>query len=150
MDRRIPVLERLLEPVITGLGYELWGLELLTGGKSPLLRVYIDAPDGIGVDDCGRVSHQVSGVLEVENPIHGAYTLEVSSPGLDRKLFRPEQYERFAGSRARVQLRELLEGHRRITGTLAGIEDGKLLIESDGNEYLVPFDLIDKARLVPG
>jgi ribosome maturation factor RimP len=103
------------------------------------------------VDDCARVSEQVSGVLDVEDPIHGHYTLEVSSPGLDRPLFEPSHYQRFAGRRARLQLRRpLLERPgMRLTGTLMGIKGNALVVEVDGQHLAIPVADIDKARLVP-
>jgi ribosome maturation factor RimP len=102
------------------------------------------------VDDCQRVSHQVSGVLEVEDPITGQYTLEISSPGLDRPLFEAQQFERFAGSEVRLQLREMLNGRRKLIGRLQGMRDGDVVIvDSEGQEWRAPLEQIDKARLVP-
>jgi len=113
------------------------------------LRVYIDHPSGISVDDCQAVSHQVSGVLDVEDPIRGQYALEVSSPGLDRPLFTPEQYQRFAGEVIRVSLFAPQEGRRKFKGTLLGAEDGRVKLEQDGSEVLLEMSNIAKARLVP-
>lgn len=142
-------LQSLLEPAVEALGYELVGLELQRGRKHSLLRVYIDSEAGIGVDDCERVSHQVSGVLDVEDPIEGGYTLEVSSPGLDRPLFTARHFERFAGREVRIRVSELLEGRRRFRGELRGFREGNVVIVEDGVERVIPHDVIRSARLVP-
>lgn len=139
----------LLRPAVEGLGYELVGVELHTGRRRSRLRVYIDQADGIALDDCERVSHQVSGVLDVEDPVAGEYDLEVSSPGFDRPLFTAEHFERFSGHRARVTLQAPIDGRRRFTGTLVGVRDGELAIEVEGEEHLLALDRIGSARLVP-
>ena len=140
---------RLLEPVIEALGYELVELEFHPQGRGGLLRVYLDREGGIGVDDCERASRQVSSVLDVEDPIPGAYTLEVSSPGLDRPLRKAEDYARFAGQRAKLELLLPRDGRRRFSGTLQGIEGGEVQIEVDGVIYRLPLADIGKARLIP-
>lgn len=143
-------LQGLLEPVVTGLGYEWVGLEFLSAGARSTLRVYIDLDGGITVDDCERVSRQVSAVLDVEDVIRGQYTLEVSSPGLDRPLFTPEHFRRFAGSEVRLQLRELVQGRRKLDGRLVGIDAGdEVTVLADGAEYRIPLANIAKARLKP-
>jgi len=142
-------LQQLLEPGVTALGYELLGIEHLAQGRHSLLRLYIDSPDGITVEDCERVSHQVSGVLEVEDPIKGQYTLEVSSPGLDRPLFKPEHYARFVGEVVSLRLARPLGERRRFKGRLLALRDGAVVIEQDGAEVVVPLEDIDKAQLVP-
>ena len=140
----------MLEPGIRSLGYELVGVEFQTGGKGGgLLRVYIDSAAGISADDCQKVSYQVSGVLDVEDPIPGHYTLEVSSPGLDRMLFRPEDFDRFAGQLVKVRLAYPLEGQRRFKGRLAGMRGENVVIKEDDMEISLPFDQIEQARLVP-
>jgi len=149
MRRRHARLQSLIGPSVTALGYELIGVEYAAQGDGGLLRVYIDSPDGITVDDCERVSHQVSGVLDVEDPISGPYRLEVSSPGVNRPLFTPEHFERFAGERVRVRLEVLVEGRRNITGVLQGLSDGKVVIIEDGEERRLPLEAIDKAQLAP-
>lgn len=136
---------KLLEPAIEALGYELVELEF----PPHLLRIYIDREGGITVDDCEVVSRQVSAVLDVEDPIPGAYTLEVSSPGLDRPLRKEADFIRFAGERAKVELALPKDGRRRFTGTLKGCEAGEVLIEVDGEDHRLPLADIDKARLVP-
>ncbi len=142
-------LAQLIEPVVTALGYELVAIEHRRGTRSILLRVYIDSPDGIGVDDCSRVSHQLSGVLDVEEPIAGQYTLEVSSPGLDRLLVKPQDYERFAGQMVKVRLHALLEGRRKLVGVLKGIEQDQVIIEEEGKEWRLALHDIEQTRLVP-
>ena len=143
-------LHDIIEPAITALGYELVGVEHLAQGRHSLLRIYIDSPNGITVDDCATVSHQVSAVLDVEDPIHGHYTLEVSSPGLDRPLFTADQYRRFIGNEIQVRLRAPLQGRRKFKGVLLGIgEDDVVVLEVEGSEFRLPLDEIEKAHLVP-
>ncbi len=140
-------LRDMLEPTVTGMGYELVMVELARGGR--LLRLYIDAPEGIGLSDCEAVSHQVSGLLDVEDPIHSRYSLEVSSPGLDRPLVKPEHFVRFAGQRVRVRMQVPRNGRRNFTGTLGAVQDGVLTLEVDGEQYRLPLEDIAAARLVP-
>ena len=142
-------LKQLLGSVIESMGYELVGVEFHPGRSNALLRIYIDKESGINLDDCERVSHQVSGVLDVEDPIPYHYTLEVSSPGLDRPLFEARHFADFAGRKVRMQLAVAIEGKRKFVGLLKGIENEKVIIEVDDSELFVPLDLIDKARLVP-
>jgi ribosome maturation factor RimP len=142
-------LSELLTPVVAGLGLEFVGLEYAPQGAYSLLRIYIDAPAGVTVEDCERVSHQVSGVLEVEDPIKSHYTLEVSSPGLDRPLFTPDHYARFAGERVKVRLRVPVEGRRNLTGVLTQVTDTGVTVDVEGVLVSVTFDQIDRARLVP-
>lgn len=144
-------LRQILEPAVAAVGCELVGVEYHPAGRQSLLRVYIDRPEGVTVQDCEAVSHQVSGVLDVEDPIPGQYTLEVSSPGLDRPLFRLADFERFAGRQVRLKLERDLEGRRNFRGTLQRVEDGQVVLETDdGQELRVSVDEIEQARLVPG
>jgi ribosome maturation factor RimP len=142
-------LEVLFTPVVSAMGYELVGVEYQLRGRQGLLRVYIDKPSGITLDDCERVSHQVSGLLDVEDPIAGHYTLEVSSPGLDRPLFKAEDFERFAGSTVRLRLDPSLAGRRNMTGSLDGLEGDAAVIVEDGVRHTIPLRQIKQARLVP-
>jgi ribosome maturation factor RimP len=138
---------QLIEPVVSGLGYELVGVEF--DGRQRLLRVYIDHPEGITLDDCSKVSYQVSGVLDVEDPIPGRYQLEISSPGLDRPLFAREHFERFKGEMVRLQLARAIGGRRRFKARLLGL-DGEDVVLQDGEEtFRIPYDSIEKARLSP-
>ena len=136
---------KLLEPAIEALGYELVELEF----PPHLLRIYIDREGGVTVDDCEVVSRQVSAVLDVEDPIPGAYTLEVSSPGLDRPLRKEADYARFAGQQVKLELTLPKDGRRRFTGTLKGCKAGEVTVEVDGVEHTLPLADIGKARLVP-
>jgi ribosome maturation factor RimP len=132
------------------MGYELVGVEYHSGGRDGgLLRVYIDSEQGISAGDCQKVSYQVSGVLDVEDPIPGHYTLEISSPGLDRLLFKPEDFERFAGQQVRLRMLVPVNGQRRFKGRLAGMQGGNVVIERDGEEISLPLDQVEQARLVP-
>ena len=141
----------LIEPVVVSMGYELVGVEYLAQGKHSLLRVYIDKNDGITVDDCGRVSHQLSGLLDVEDVIRGHYYLEISSPGLDRPLFSPEHYQRFIGEQIKVKLNAALAGsdRKKFKGVIREVADNSVTLEVDDEEIEIPFQAIDKANLVP-
>ena len=143
-------LKQLIKQEVELLGYELIGVEFVGQGKgAALLRIYIDHADGITLDDCVEVSHQVSGVLDVEDPIQENYRLEVSSPGLDRPLFELAHFERFKGSRVKLKTRARIENRHRFTGVLVGVEENQVLIEEDGTSYRIPFEEIDSAKLVP-
>ncbi len=142
-------LYELVTPAVTALGYELVGLEYLAQGRHSVLRVYIDADAGVTVDDCARVSHQISGVLDVEEPIRGEYALEVSSPGLDRPLFTLDHFERFKGRQVRLVLNAPWQGRRKLTGRLRGVQDETIALDLDGEQLLLTLAEIDKARLVP-
>lgn len=139
----------LIEPSISALGYELWGLEILMQGHSTLLRIYIDAEAGISVDDCEKASRQIAALLDVENPIAGEYVLEVSSPGMDRPLYKAEHFARFAGSMIRLQLRYPFEGQRRFKGLLVGMEGEDVVLRVEDSEYLLPFESVEKANVIP-
>ncbi len=143
------VLRELIEPVVEGLGFDLWGLEYLSQGKHSVLKIYIEAEQGIDVDDCAAVSRQVSSLLDVEEPLKGKYTLEVSSPGMDRRLFELDQFEQFKGSQVKLSLRQAFEGKRKYTGLLCGVEDGDVVIRLGEEEILFPFADIDRAQVVP-
>ena len=140
--------EALVETSIEALGYELVGVEYIQGGPDAILRIYIDAEQGIGIEDCERVSHQVSGILDVEDPITAAYSLEVSSPGFDRPLFKARDFERFAGAEAKVSTKLPVNGRRNFTGILQGMDGEDILIEVDGEIYALPLARLAKAKLV--
>jgi ribosome maturation factor RimP len=140
----------LIRRALDALGYELVGVEYLARPKAGhLLRVYIDSEDGIGLDDCERASHQISGVLDVEDPIRGDYALEVSSPGLDRPLFELAHFARFAGETARVRLHGALEGRSNFKGTILQVDGADVVLDVDGVPVRLPFAQIASARLVP-
>jgi len=142
-------LHELLEPGARALGFEILAVELAGRGKNTILRVYIDGPDGVTLDDCARVSHQLSAILDVEDPIPDAYTLEVSSPGLDRPLSKRQHFEAAIGKQVKVQTNDYVQGRRRFTGALTEVTHDMVVVDVDGESYELPFRLIAKARLVP-
>jgi len=142
-------LAKLLEPTVERLGYELVDLEVRLGGKGGLVRVFIDKSEGIDLEDCETVSRAVSALLDVEDPVPGNYNLEVSSPGLDRKLTKVEHFQRFAGETVKVQMRLPIEGRRRFRGTLVSSDDENIVVDVDGESHSLPLKMIDTARLVP-
>lgn len=136
--------------VVEPLGYVLVGVEFLTGQPGgSLFRVYIDKDAGIQIDDCQRVSRQLSAVLDVEDPIREDYRLEVSSPGLDRPLFELGHFEQFIGEQVKLRLNGLIEGRKRYTGEILAVEGNDVLLLVDGERVLLPLEQIDRARLVP-
>lgn len=139
----------LTEPLLGRLGYELVELEYAAGRSHATLRFFIDKSGGIGLEDCEQVSREISAMLDVEDPIPTAYTLEVSSPGFDRVLRTRAHFERFAGERVHVELKVPREGRRRYTGTLRTVADDGLTLEVERETVSVPFDEIGKARLAP-
>jgi len=142
-------LAKLLEPTVERLGYELVDLEARLGGKGGLVRVFIDKPGGIDLDDCETVSRAVSALLDVEDPVPDNYNLEVSSPGLDRKLTKVEHFQRFEGETVKVQMRIPIAGRRRFRGTLVSSDDENIVVDVDGESHSLPLKTIDTARLVP-
>ena len=118
-------------------------------GKGGVLRLTIDSPDGIGLEDCEKVSHAASALLDVEDPVPGEYSLEVSSPGLDRKLTKVDHFQRFEGETLKVTMRFPINGRRRFRGTLVSSDDKNIVVEVDGEAYSLPLATIDAARLVP-
>jgi len=142
-------LARLLEPTIERLGYELSDLEVNLGGRGGIVRLFIDHPDGISLDDCEKASLAVSALLDVEDPLPGQYNLEVSSPGLDRRLTKVEHFQRFTGETLKVQMRFPIAGRKRFRGTLVSSDDEHIVVEVDGEPHSLPLATIDTARLVP-
>lgn len=138
----------LLEPSVTGLGYELVGVELERSGSRPVLRVFLDHDAGITIGDCETASRQIGAVLEVEDPVPDSWMLEVSSPGLDRPLLRSDHFVRFAGRPVRLRTTEPLDGRRGWKGRLVGCREGNVVVREDGEERLIPLGLIGKANLV--
>jgi ribosome maturation factor RimP len=166
MSRVQQQLLALLEPAIAALGYELVDIEANIGPRRGLIRLFIDfapghgpkaplpegAPvdaSGIGLEDCELVSRQVTGVLEVDDPVRADYQLEVSSPGLDRKLTKPAHFDRFAGKLVTGRLRQPQEGRRRFTGRLVRRDDDRIAVEVDGQELNLPLQDLEVVRLVP-
>lgn len=159
MPKTQRLLEQMIEPMVTAMGYEFVGLEFLGQARRYLVRVYIDNPvGGIRLEDCSRVSHQISGLLEVEDPIPGPYTLEVSSPGLERPLFGERDFRRFSGKKVQIKLSpRLLQisspppgivGRRKITGLLKGVQENCIIVEEERQDLSVPLEYIENARLV--
>jgi ribosome maturation factor RimP len=147
MSSRTEELRNLLEPAIKALGYSLWGIEYVPQGKHSLVRVYLDKEGGIGIEDCTQASKQISSILDVEDPISGEYTLEVSSPGLDRVLFSLDQYREYLGWHLKIRLRENFENRRKFTGQLKAIVNDELVLIIGDEEYTIPYELVEKANL---
>ena len=149
-SERSQQLRELLEPVVQSLGCELWGLEFHGAGRRRgLLRVYIDKPEGVVLEDCERVSRQLSSVLDVEDPIQSEYTLEVSSPGMDRPLYTAGQFQQYCGEQVQVKLRLPFNGRKQFSGLLTGVDDEKIKLMVADEEYLFPIETIDKTNVVP-
>ena len=142
-------LNGLIEPVVIGLGYQLWGIEKVQQGRRVTLKIYIDAKDGVTIEDCAKVSRQVSGLLDVEDPISGDYLLEVSSPGIDRRLFKPEHFDLCKGEKIQVILRQAFEGQRKWKGVLCGLDEGDAVLRvDDTQEIVLPLASIERARVL--
>ena len=143
-------IRQLLQPVVEALGCELWGVDLQTGAKTKLLRIYIDKDnDLVGIEDCERVSRQASSILDVEDAINGEYILEVSSPGMDRPLYEIGQYEKYVGEDISLRLRFPYEGRRNFKGRLTGVDGDEIILVVTDHEYLFPVEGIEKANVVP-
>lgn len=149
MMTKLERLRPILEPGVQALGFELVDAEVAGQGRNAVLRVYIDHPDGITVDDCARVSRQLSAVLDVADPIPGQYVLEVSSPGLDRPLRTRADFERFRGAQVRIRMASPIDGRRTFIGRLLDLQGETIVIEGDGERYDLALANVDKARLVP-
>ena len=156
------LLEEMIRPIVEGLGFECWGVEFISQGKHSVLRIFIESltgastaddeeqsESGVELKDCEQVSRQISGVLDVEDPIAGDYTLEVSSPGMDRPLYSLSHYERFKGSHVALKLRMPYEGQRKFNGVLNGVEGNDIVLQVDQEEFLFPLEAIEKANVVP-
>ena len=146
---KIDQLTEMLKPAAEALGYECVGVEYLNQGKHSILRLYIDHVEGIQVEDCAKVSHQASGILEVEDPIASPYTLEVSSPGLDRPLFKLAHYAQSVDHQVTLRCHLGVDGRRNFKGKLHKIKDNQIVIQVDDQEFSIDFEDIDKANLVP-
>lgn len=145
-----PILHEKLETLINSMGYELVGAELLPVSGRQTLRIYIDSAKGVTLDDCSRVSHQVGAMLDVEEPLQGRYTLEVSSPGIDRPLFEIKHYQKFIGCRVKIRLYTAIDNRRQYKGTLLRVESDNIhvLVEESEKEVILPFAAIEKANLI--
>ena len=142
-------LKDILTQQIEGMGYEFVGCELQKqSSHGSLLRIFIDKEKGVTIDDCSKVSRQVSAVLDVEDPIQGPYTLEVSSPGLDRPLFEIAHYQKFIGSKVKVRSLMPINDRRNFVGILLRVEKDNIILEVDNDEIMLPFANIEKAKLI--
>ncbi|MGB1197467.1 MAG: ribosome maturation factor RimP [Thalassotalea sp.] len=139
----------MLRPAVEEVGKELLGIEYVSAGNNSILRIFIDHENGIDVDDCAEVSRQVGAILDVEDPISSEYSLEVSSPGLDRPLFDLPHFQEVIGETINVKISMPLNGRRKFKGTLVAIENDTLIVTVDGEDYELIFSNIDKANLVP-
>jgi ribosome maturation factor RimP len=141
-------LEKIIRPAVEAAGFEFWGLEYLSQGKHSILRVFIEHENGIDVDDCAEVSHQVSGVLDVEDPISGFYNLEISSPGMDRPLFTEQQFAQYVGETVELRLSFPLNGRRKFKGSIEQVNNGQIELLVDGEVYDISVQQIEKAQLI--
>ena len=149
MTSKLEQLQDILTPVIEALGYECWGIEYISQGRHSVLRIYIDHENGILIEDCETVSRQLSAVMDVEDPISSEYTLEVSSPGMDRPLFTLPQFAAFVGEQVKIRLRSAVEERRNFQGLIRSVEDQDVVVQMGEFEYLSPIDLIEKANILP-
>ena len=149
MNRKEAEIETLLAPVVAGQGCEIWGIEFVAQGRHSRLRVYIDKEGGITVEDCENVSRHVSDVLDVADTITGAYTLEVSSPGMDRTLFKPDQFRQSTGETVDIRLHQAFEGQKHFVGVLAAFENDEAFVHVGEEEYVFPVENVQRARIVP-
>jgi ribosome maturation factor RimP len=148
MALTVPHIEELLIPGAETLGLELVAVEL-SGGDTSIVRIYIDTPNGITVDDCTRASRQFSAILDVEDPISNKYTLEVSSPGMDRPLAKPLHFKAVVGQQVKIKMASSIDGRRRFTGELIEAADEFAVVEVDGEQSELPYSDMDRARLIP-
>jgi len=142
------LITELIGTTVQALGLELWGVELLQQGRYSLLRVYIEREEGVTIEDCEKVSRQVSALLDVEDPIAGEYTLEVSSPGVDRPLFSVEQYAKYVGSEVNLKLRRAVDGRRKFKGQIIKVSGDIVGLLVEGTEYDLEHSDIEKASIV--
>lgn len=150
MNPKSQALEDLLSPAVAAMGFEWWGCEVMTFGRVPIVRVYVEGANGITVGDCQRVSRQIQAVMNVENAMVGHYRLEVSSPGLDRQLFSTEQLRRYIGKSVKLRSKEMVDGQRQMTGELQTINEKDLELKLvDGRCLTVTFDNIIRVNLIP-
>jgi len=149
MSVLVEKLQELFEPAMLAENCELWGIEYISQGRHSILRVFIDADEGVTVDHCAAVSHQLSGILDVHDPISGEYSLEVSSPGTERPLFSPKQYHAYIGECISLRTSRPFQERRKFTGTLLNVSENEITIVENGNEVTLPYSAILKSHLVP-
>ena len=148
MKSSVARVTELIEPTVSALELELWGIEHIQQGKYSLLRIYIESDAGIAIEDCEQVSRQVSAIFDVEDPISGEYTLEVSSPGLDRPLFTAKQFEQFAGNEVKLRMRNPVDGRRKFRGLITGVNEGVIALQVDGSNFDLQHADVEKANIV--
>ena len=141
-------LDQLINAVVTGLGFDVWGYEYRPHSESALLRIFIEKEGGISIDNCTQVSRQIGAALDVDDLIPVAYILEVSSPGIDRVLFTPEQYQGYISEQVKVRTRTPIESRRNFRGAIESVTDTHVSVSVDNEIFEIPFDVIDRARLV--
>jgi len=141
-------LDNLVKNTVEGLGFILWGYEYRAHGESALLRIFIEKAEGISVDDCALVSRQIGAVLDVEDTIPVAYILEVSSPGMDRVLFTEDQYQDYIGDKIKVRTRTRINDRRNFKGLLVSADNSVVTVNVDNEEFAIPYESIDRARLI--
>ncbi len=141
-------LATLFEPIVEGLGFTLWGVEYRHSQHHAMVKIYIDHEDGITVDNCSDVSHQISGILDVEDPISVAYTLEVSSPGVDRPLMKKEHYLKYVGQEIKVRLSWAVNERKNFLGKLTEVGEDDITINVDGENFQLPLNAVKRANLI--
>lgn len=141
-------LDKLINSVVTGLDFQLWGYEYRPHSESALLRIFIENEGGVSIDHCTKVSRQIGAALDVEDLIPVAYILEVSSPGIDRVLFTPEQYSNYVGDAVKVRTRTPIEGRRNFKGIIEAVGDTDVSVKVDNETFVIPFNVVDRARLI--
>lgn len=148
MKNSVALVTELIEPTVVTLGLQLWGIEHIQQGKYSLLRIYIESDIGITIEHCEQVSKQVSALLDVEDPIPGEYTLEVSSPGVERPLFTLNQFAQFAGSEVKLRMHNPVAGRRNFKGKIASVEGDIISLSVDGTDFNLNFSDVEKANIV--
>lgn len=145
--KTVEIIEELIAPTVLESGMELVDVEFVKEGGSWYLRIFIDKPGGIGIEDCGYISHKIDSLLDEKDPIPQSYVLEVSSPGIERPLKKLTDFSRFAGSMAVVTTFAPFDGKKNITGRIAAVRDDNIIIDSEGKELAIPFRQVASARL---
>ena len=148
MKSSVALVADIVQPTIEALGFELWGLEHLQQGRHSVLMVFIDCENTVNLKDCETVSRQISALLDVEDPISGEYTLEVSSPGLERPLFKIDQFAKFVGDKVKIAMRSQLEGRRKFTGVIECVSANKINLNVEGQIFKLDFAEIEKANVI--
>jgi len=141
-------LSNMIDPIVQSFGCELWGVEYRTAKASAHLRVFIDKQEGVSIDDCSKVSRQLSAVFDVEDPIKVPYQLEVSSTGIDKPMMSMAHYQRYQGHVVKIKLQRPIDGRRKLQGQILSAEADTVVIEEQGTEYALPYDAIGRGRLV--